>query len=206
MSTLTDRTQRSLRRARWSALLFLFVPALAFAQTGTIVGTVVDGDFGGGLPGASVLVTELGTGDGADIDGNYEIVGVPVGSYTLRYSFIGYSAQVVENVIVTAGQTTTINVTLSVGAELDEVIVEAAEIIETNSEIGLLRVRAEAAQVSDAISAETISRSGSSDAADAMERVTGASVQGGRYVFVRGLGDRYANTRTQRLHAPHRRP
>src|SRR5690606_31622916 len=49
---------------------------------------------------------------------------------------------------------------------------------------------------------EAISRGGSSDAADAMERVTGASVQGGKYVFVRGLGDRYANTQLNSAELP----
>ncbi|MEM1116905.1 MAG: TonB-dependent receptor [Bacteroidota bacterium] len=175
-------------------LALLVVPLLASAQTGTIAGTVVDGDFGGGLPGASVLVTELGTGDATDIDGNYEITGVPAGTYAVRFSFTGYAAQLVEDVNVVAGETVTLNITLSPGQELAEVVVTAEEIIETNNEVGLLRVRAKAAQVSDAISAETISQSGASDAGDAMERVTGASVQGGQYVFVRGLGDRYANT------------
>ena len=191
MSNVTRRG-----RALGAAVLaLLFAPALAFAQaTGTLTGTVVDGDFGGGLPGASVLVVELGVGAATDIDGNYTVRQVPTGTYTVRYSFTGYGTQTVENVAVAAGEPVVLNVTLAPGAELAEVVVEAEEILQTNSEVGLLRVRAKAAQVSDAISAEAISQSGASDAGDAMERVTGASVQGGRYVYVRGLGDRYAAT------------
>jgi outer membrane receptor protein involved in Fe transport len=195
MSFWTPRTSRVSEHARRAAALVTFLlPGLALAQTGALTGTVVDGDFGGGLPGASVLVVEQGTGAATDIDGNYRIDRLPVGTYTVRYSFTGYATQVVENVEIAAGEPVEINVTLSPGQELAEVVVEAEEIIATNSEVGLLRVRARAAQVSDAISAETISQSGASDAGDAMERVTGASVQGGRYVYVRGLGDRYANT------------
>ena len=194
MSLWTSRTSRGSRTVRRAALVaFSLLPALASAQTGTLAGTVVDGDFGGGLPGASVLVVETGTGDAADLDGNYEVDLAP-GTYSVRYSFTGYASQLVENVEVAAGERVEINVTLSPGQELEEVVVEAEEIIATNSEAGLLRVRAKAAQVSDAVSAEAISNSGASDAGDAMERVTGASVQGGRYVYVRGLGDRYANT------------
>ncbi|MBN1543672.1 TonB-dependent receptor, partial [candidate division KSB1 bacterium] len=48
--------------------------------------------------------------------------------------------------------------------------------------------------VSDAISSEAISRSGSGDAAQAMKQVTGASVVGGKYVYIRGLGERYSST------------
>ena len=57
-----------------------------------------------------------------------------------------------------------------------------------------MRERSRAIAVSDAISAQAISRSGSGDAAAAMTKVTGASVVGGRYVYIRGLGDRYAST------------
>ena len=195
MSPLSARRSRGPGPLRWAALGALFLaPGLALAQTGTIAGTVVDGDFGGGLPGATVFIESLNAGDAADIDGNYSIDDVPVGAYSVRFSYTGYGTQTVENVEVAAGETARINVTLMPGQELAEIVVEAEEIIATNSEAGLLRVRAKAAQVSDAISAETISQSGASDAGDAMERVTGASVQGGRYVYVRGLGDRYANT------------
>jgi TonB-dependent receptor len=195
MSLSTARRLRDAGPPRWAALLaVLLAPGLALAQTGTIAGTVVDGDFGGGLPGATVFVEGLQAGDAADLDGNYQIESVPVGTYSVRFSYTGYGTQTVENVEVAAGETARINVTLMPGQELDEIIVEAEEIIATNSEVGLDRVRAKAAAVSDAISAETISQSGASDAADAVERVTGVSVQGGQYVYVRGLGDRYANT------------
>ena len=195
MSPLSARRSRGPGPLRWAALVALsLAPGLALAQTGTIAGTVVDGDFGGGLPGATVFIESLNAGDAADIDGNYSIDDVPVGAYSVRFSYTGYGTQTVENVEVAAGETVRINVTLMPGQELAEIVVEAEEIIATNSEVGLDRVRAKAAQVSDAISAETISQSGASDAGDAMERVTGASVQGGQYVFVRGLGDRYANT------------
>ena len=194
--TLTYRPARGARPPRRAAALLaaLLLPALALAQTGTISGTVVDGGFGSGLPGASVLVEELGTGAATDIDGNYQIRNVPVGTYTVRFSFIGYGAQTVENVEVAAGETAQINVELSEGAELAEVVVEAEEILETNNEVGLLRVRQRAAAVSDAISAEAIAEAGASTAAEAAERITGASVVGGKFVVVRGLGDRYANT------------
>ena len=57
-----------------------------------------------------------------------------------------------------------------------------------------LAERQEAGTVSDVISAQMMSRAGDSDAASAMRRVTGLTVVGGRYVFVRGLGDRYSAT------------
>jgi len=181
----------SLRRAWALAALLTAAPALA---QGTLTGTVVDAGLGETLPGANVLVVEAGTGAATTLDGTYRVARLAAGTYTVRASFAGYQTQTVTGVTVQDGETTTINFALAAGAELQEVVVTAEAIIETNNDIGLDRVRARAVAVSDAISAETISQAGASTAGDAMERVTGASVQGGRYVYVRGLGDRYAAT------------
>src|SRR5690606_41007147 len=92
-----------------------------------------------------------------------------------------------------AGQTTRVDFTLEPEAlDLGEVTVSAFAI--RNNEVSLLRERQKSNSVSDAISSEAISRAGSGDAADAMKKVTGASVIGGKYVFIRGLGDRYSST------------
>jgi outer membrane receptor protein involved in Fe transport len=172
-----------------------FAPT-ASAQTGTIAGVVVDSETGETLIGVNVVVDTLGAGAATGLDGDYRIPGVPVGAYDVTFSYLGYQQQRVTGVEVDAGETTTLDVTMREEAlELEgggEVVVEATAI--RDNEAALLKDRQKAAAVSDAISAETISKSGSSDAADAMERVTGASVVGGKYVYVRGLGDRYANT------------
>ena len=180
----------SLRRAWALAALLIAAPALA---QGTLTGTVVDADLGETLPGANVLVVEAGTGAATTLDGTYRVARLAAGTYTVRASFAGFQTQTVTGVSVRDGETTTLHLRLSAGT-LTEVVVSAEAILATNSDVGLDRVRARAVAVSDAISAETISQAGASTAGDAMERVTGASVQGGRYVYVRGLGDRYAAT------------
>lgn len=53
--------------------------------------------------------------------------------------------------------------------------------------------RRSTAAVTEALSAEQIARTGDSDAASTLKRVTGLSVVDGKYVFVRGLGDRYSS-------------
>ncbi len=95
-------------------LLFLGIQS-GFAQT-NVSGTVSDEN--GPLPGASVVVKGTTVGTTTDFDGNYTI-GVPDGSTTLVFSFIGYSAQEVA-----IGGRTTVNVTLSEDAQaLSEVVV-----------------------------------------------------------------------------------
>ena len=49
-----------------------------------------------------------------------------------------------------------------------------------------------ATQVVSVLSTEAIARTGEGDIAGALGRVTGLSVQGNGFVFVRGLGDRYS--------------
>lgn len=186
---------RSRTRRGWLLALFglLLWASPALAQQGTIAGTLVDSATGETLIGANVVVQGTAAGAATDIEGRYRFK-VDAGAYTLEFSYIGYHPATVQNVEVNAGKVTRIDMRLIEEAvEIGgEVVVEAALIL--NSEAGLLRSRQKAAAVSDAISAEAISRSGSGDAAAAMTKVTGASVVGGRYVYIRGLGDRYANT------------
>ncbi len=186
----------------------VLAPQAARAQDkGTVAGVVVDSETGETLIGANVALLPADTTDAApitgaatDLDGAYRIRIAP-GTYNVRYTYIGYQPKTVSGVEVTAGTVTNLEVSLAPDtAELEEVVVtvEAAR----DSEAGLLKQRQKASAVSDAISAEAIGRSGSSNAADAMQRVTGASVQGGKYVSVRGLGGRYASTQLNGVNLP----
>ena len=175
-------------------------PVLA-QDTGSISGVVVDAASGESLPGANVSIKGTTTGTATDLNGRYTIKGVEVGTYDLVFSFIGFQQKTITGVEVTAGETAKLDVTLAEQtAELDEVIVEAE--VSRASDAGLLKDRAKAAALSDAISAEVMSRAGAGNAADAMEQVTGASVVDGKYVYVRGLGGRYANTQLNGIDLP----
>ncbi len=202
--TLYLRPLRALTVLALAGLVFFLLAASARAQTGTIAGVVVDEDTGETLIGVNVTIDALGTGAATGLDGDYRIAGLPAGSYDVTFSYVGYTQQRVTGVTVTSGQTASLDVGLAEETlELEgggEVVVEATAL--RNNEAALLKDRQKAAAVSDAISAETISKSGSSDAADAMERVTGAAVEGGKYIIVRGLGDRYANTQLNGAELP----
>ena len=176
------------------ALFVLSIVPAAFAQEGSFAGAVIDGDFGDPLIGANVVLKGTLVGTSTDLEGRFRIDNVPVGTQTFEVSYIGFQTLTIEGVEIVAGEVTRLDITLSSEAfELEgEVVVEARAI--RNNESMLLKDRQKADAVSDAISAEAISRSGSGDAAAAMSKVTGASVMGGKYVYIRGLGDRYTNT------------
>ena len=175
-------------------IILLFTGQILFAQTtGKISGKVVDAEFGEGVVGANIMVDGTMLGAAADIDGNYLINAIPAGEYSVSFSSIGYAKSTVTNVIVRASEITNIDVILKTEAfETEEVVVTAKML--SNTEASLLAKRQKSIAVSDAISAEQISRSGSGDAASAMQKVTGASVIDGKYVYVRGLGERYSAT------------
>ena len=76
--------------------------------------------------------------------------------------------------------------------ELEEFVLEAKVL--KDSRAGLMEHRQRAAGVSDAVGVDDFSGYGLGDAAVALTKVTGVSVTDGKYVVIRGLGDRYANT------------
>lgn len=171
----------------------LLLATTSFAQKGSIAGIVVDQENGETLIGANVLIEGTAIGATTDLDGQFTIPNMDVGTYNLTVSYIGYNTLRVQQVDVVAGETTRLNLTMGPEAiGLEEVVVEARSL--ENTEGALLRKRQKSISVSDAISAEAISRSGSGDAAGAMAKVTGASVVAGKYVYIRGLGDRYSST------------
>ena len=173
--------------------LALFVSPAKPQETGAIYGTVVDRQNGDPLMGATIFLEGTNWGTLCDLDGSFRLMDIPVGKYVLVASMIGYQKVSIIGVEVRAEVGEPLEVTLSPEAiELEEgVVVEAKALRNTGA--SLLKERQKAPAISDAISAEEIARSGSGDAAEAMKQTTGASVVGGKYVYIRGLGDRYSS-------------
>ncbi len=162
-------------------------------EAGAITGTVVDAETGETLIGVNIIIEGTTIGTSTDLDGRYTIKNIEPGSYTLIASYVSFQRQTITGVEVNADGATKLDLTLQPETEeLEDVIITAEAILD--NEAGLLRQRQKAISFSDAISAQSISNSGAGDAAGAMKKVVGASVVGGKYVYVRGLGDRYSST------------
>lgn len=115
---------RRLLKASILGLALLLVPGLAWAQEGTLVGTVTgqDGDV---LPGATVQVVDLNMGTATNEEGRYRIPDVPTGEQTVRVSFVGFDAEE-RTINVPEGGTVRANFELqSSTAQLGEVTVSA---------------------------------------------------------------------------------
>jgi hypothetical protein len=96
----------------------------AFAQTGNIRGRVIDKNTQELIPGANVLIEGTNFGGSTDVDGNYKITGVPVGSYNVTASAIGFNSLTKFNITLTSGNEQIINFEITESAtQLEEVIV-----------------------------------------------------------------------------------
>jgi len=105
------------------ALILMICTNLIAGITGKIQGTVIDKKTGERLPSANVIIAETNLGSSTDIDGEYFILQIPPGEYTLKFSMIGYKDYIVQDVKVRAELTTRIDAqleetTLDIGGEV----------------------------------------------------------------------------------------
>lgn len=165
---------------------------VAQAQQGYLRGTIIDKEYNEPAINAVVEVEGSDAQALSDFDGNYSL-SLPPGKYRVKYSSFGYQSVIVDGVEITAGEVTIMDAQLDAsGTELDVVEVTAA--VQRNSEVGILLERKNTSNVMDGLSSQTFRRVGDGNLSAAIGRVTGVSVQDGKYVYVRGLGDRYTKT------------
>lgn len=173
--------------------MFLGLSSVHAQEKGFLRGNLVDGEYGGPMIGATIILADKpGVGTVSDFDGNFSLALDP-GTYNIRISFISFATLSYEDVKIEAGKTTVIDgVMKSDNALLDEVVVVAKA--SRNSDIGMLTKMKSATNIMDGLSAQSFRKIGDSDLSGAIKRVTGVTVEGGKYVYVRGLGDRYTKT------------
>ena len=197
---MPHRALRLLARLIVVAIACIGAPAWG-QQAGSIRGLVVDRDFDAPLPFAEVTISETGAKTTATAEGNFVFGEVPAGRYTLIFSKEGFARQVRSDVVVTAGQLTEVDGSLSGDfLELEEYVVQELQ-VGGGTEVGLLRLRMESPALMDSIGSALISRSGVSDAAGALRLVPGATVVDG-FAVVRGLPDRYVSSQINGARLP----
>ena len=176
------------------ALIVPLAPLTAQQQeAGRIVGRVVGAGQGNPIAGAELEVVGAAITSISALDGRYALQDVPAGPVSVRVRMLGFAPKVVTGLVVTAGKTLAQDVALSASAvQLAEISVSAAA--ERGSVNRALDEQRNAPGIVSAVSSEQIQRSPDSDAGQAVQRVSGVSVQDGRYVIVRGLGERYTTT------------
>ncbi|MFP6591148.1 MAG: TonB-dependent receptor, partial [Candidatus Latescibacterota bacterium] len=128
------------RKTHWrdafvATCLLALASTAAWAGNGKITGTVTDNASGTPLVSASIALDGTRLGTVTDDEGQFFILNVPPGTYTLRATYIGYAAYVIEEVRVSADLTTDLKVRPSTEAITTEEVVIRAErpIIDPNA-------------------------------------------------------------------------
>ena len=176
-------------------LVFILLGCLsAQTQTGTVSGFVLDGQTGRPISAVSVEVNgSTAKSMVTDADGRFTVALSP-GTYQFRFTSPNYTQVTLSDVAVKAGEDTEASTVMSNKSFVTKIdVVESATAVGATAE-ALLQERKLSSVVSDSLGREELASGTSSDAASALQKVTGVSVVGEGFVYVRGLGERYSST------------
>lgn len=182
-------------------LLCLLISGISSAQT--ITGTTKTETES--IPFSHIIFkNEAGKVYGAtsDIDGVFTIQ-TPIGNYEVEATAVGFQTIRVQKFIVQSD--TTIQLVFVEDKKLlnEVVVTSVAQKATTTTVISTIRTLP---VVSDGISIESIRRTPDRNVADALKRVSGVTIQGDRFVLVRGLADRYNLARFNKTTLPSTEP
>ena len=176
-----------------AALVVYAGVAGAQQTTGRIAGRIVDAATGGGISDVGIQVVGTSLGSQSGVDGRYSIGAVPAGTVTLQLRRIGYAVKTVTGLQLRAGESLQADVSLQVATmKLQTQVVTAS--VERGTVSSALNAQRTATGIVNSVTAEQIAKSPDRDAAQAVQRVSGVTVSEGKYVLVRGLGERYTTT------------
>jgi outer membrane receptor protein involved in Fe transport len=182
-------------------ILFLSLSTAAFAQEGTLRGTIKDEKTKEDIIGATILVQGINKGAATDINGFFSIAKLPAGSYSLKISYVGYDSKIYEGVKVEAGQVTELNLNIQeTSSTLAEVKVVAQKL--TNTEVSVISEIKASQLVMSGISASQITKTLDRTAAEVVKRVPGVTIFGERFINIRGLNERYNTVQLNNAFAP----
>lgn len=180
-----------------AALLLGALSAAPALASGRIQGKIVAQDTGEAIGFADLLLVPRDTtlrkvGGLSNADGTFLLL-APAGKYTFQVRAMSYARTILDVVELRDGELLSFNLALKAEAiQQEEIVVEAKA--KQNTEASTLAIRRKAATVGDVVSAEQMRRAPDRNASDVLRRVTGLSVADSRYVYVRGMGERYNST------------
>src|SRR5438552_3907644 len=160
-------------------------------EKGSVAGTITDKASGEPVIDAGVEVIDQKITTRTDVDGKY-ILRLPPGKYQIRFFAPLHQPVRLQNVVVKANQVAHADAALAAtaaGMDVVEVIAQADKAAEATQ----LQRRRKSAVVSDTVSAEVIKKSPDADAAEVVQRVPAVTVKDDKFIFVRGLGERYSS-------------
>ena len=173
--------------------VFVFLTVTIYAQTAKISGHVFN-EKNEPVFNASIIIEGIKGGKVTDADGHFEITAPANKKFNLLISFVGYKSKQIIDLELRDGQVYEIEIILehSSKTSLQEVVIKGSARKESiNSMIQFQKNNSAVAQV---VSAEAIRKAPDRNTGEILKRVSGISLQEGKYIIVRGLADRYNQT------------
>ena len=169
------------------------------AGEGIISGQIIDKESGQPLSGVAILLEDTNIATVTDSEGRYSIGPAPAGEYTVSFVKTGYIEANVTDYVIVGGEVSVFPFGLPPRpADMSDEVYELQDFTVTAEEANNIMLQLELTMNSDSIlsvmSSEDFSKFAASDIGDAVKRVSGVSVVGGKYAVIRGLGDRYVWT------------
>ncbi len=172
--------------------ILLIFHVVAFAQTGKIVGYVLDKRTDNPLPGANIFIEGTSLGSASDINGFYIISNVPPGTYTINAMYIGYEKKSFELQVLAAQK---VERDIKMNAEVvkgQEVTVTA----QAEAQLQAINQQLSAKTIKNIVSKKQIQELPEANAAEAVGRLPGVSLERsggeGNKVVIRGMGPKYS--------------
>ena len=142
------------------------------------------------LPGANITVNGDSKLIQADVEGKFYVTLEAGKKYTLTVSNTGYETKSVSEVDVTANQENYLEIILQDKSNLEGVTLKVTSRRQENT-AALLTFQRSNTAMSSGLAADFIRRTPDRNTGEVLKRVSGASIQDGKFVIVRGLSDRY---------------
>ena len=172
------------------SLTLILLSHVTFAQKGKIAGKVFDSKTGEVLIGVKIVIEGTTTAVSSDYEGKFSISNLNTGTYSLVISYVSYSKKILSGVDVKNGEVTNINISMVEATKnLGDIVIRGE--VKKESANALLIQQKNATTISDGVSIETIKKTPDRNTSDVLKRVSGATIQDGKYAIIRGLPDRY---------------
>lgn len=188
----------------FSFTFFLLITTVSFAQS--LSGKVVDVVTGEPLVGATVRIQGAGSAALVKLDGKFNFNGLKAGTYKVKASYEGYKPSAEKTILIAAGANQTADFYLeSLVNELSSVTVNAANA--GGGDRGARRIEKIADPMLNILSAKTIQLLPDITVANALQRVSGVTIEKSgsgesRYPIIRGMEKRYINTLVNGIKIP----
>lgn len=170
--------------------ILLFCPLYSYAFS--IKGLVRDQGSKEPLPGVNVIIPNSSLYAVTDVNGSFEMKNVPEGTYSLKITYIGYKAQLLEAVKVQKNQEPDLQIEL-VPEEMQLTGVTVVAERKQNTEAAMVEAQKNSRVVENGVSSQQITRTQDRNASEVIRRVPGISIIEDRFIVVRGLSQRYNN-------------